>query len=146
MVKSSVVKFIASLESLQSIPILIIRIGLGWLFFWSGWGKLNNLPKIIDYFQSLGIPAPSVQAPFVALVEFLGGIAVFLGLGARLASLLLASTMIVALITAKREDIADFASLWDISEFLYVLFFLVIATHGPGKFALEGFLHKRWKV
>jgi uncharacterized membrane protein YphA (DoxX/SURF4 family) len=71
---------------------------------------------------------------------------VFLGLGARLASLLLSSTMIVALVTAKREDITDFGSLWDISEFLYILFFLVIATHGPGKFALERFLHKNWKA
>jgi len=146
MIKTGALKFIAFLESLQSIPFLIIRVGLGWVFVTSGWGKLNNLPKVIEYFQSLNIPAPAIQAPFVAGVELIGGAAVLLGYGSRLASLLLASTMVVALITAKAEDIHDFGSLWEISEFLYILLFSVIATHGPGKFALERVLHRHWRM
>lgn len=146
MVKSSVLKFIGFLESLQSIPFLIIRLGLGWIFFTSGWGKLNSLPKITDYFQSLSIPFPELQAPLVALIELLGGAAVFLGYGSRLASCLLGCVMIVAVLTAKRDDITDFVSLWDISEFLYILFFAMLATHGPGKFALESLFRKHWKV
>src|SRR5690606_37831550 len=97
MVKTSVLKFIGFLESLQSVPILITRLGLGWIFLTSGWGKLNMLPKITDYFQSLGIPFPELLAPVVALIELVCGIAVFLGYGSRLASLLLACVMTAAL-------------------------------------------------
>jgi putative oxidoreductase len=139
-------KFIAFLESIQSVPFLLIRIGLGWLFMTAGWNKLHSLPKIIDYFQSLGIPLADYQAPMIAIIELLGGIAVLVGYGSRLASFLLGCTMAVAVITAKRDDITDFWSLFEISEFLYILFFAVIATHGPGKFALERVFRKHWRM
>ena len=146
MVKKRVLKFIGFLESLQSIPFLGIRLGLGALFAISGWGKLNSLPQVIDYFQSIEIPAASVLAPLVAILELVAGAAVFLGYGSRLASLLLAFLMVIALGTAKRSEITDFISLWEISEFLYIFLFALIATHGPGKFALERILHRHWKV
>ena len=27
---------------------LVARVTVGWVFMWSGWGKLNNLPQIIE--------------------------------------------------------------------------------------------------
>ena len=37
---------------------LIARLTIGWVFVSTGWGKLHNLQKIIDYFTELGIPYP----------------------------------------------------------------------------------------
>ena len=47
-------------------------------------------------FQGLGIPSPHIAAIVVTLVEFVGGIALVLGLVARYAALLLAIDMAVA--------------------------------------------------
>src|SRR5262249_28520695 len=53
---------------------LAVRIVVGWVFLWSGWGKLQILPRIIENFGSWGIPAPEVLAPFVSGMEFVGGL------------------------------------------------------------------------
>ena len=47
---------------------LFARITVGWVFLWSGWGKLNNLPQVIENFVGWGIPLPGVLAPFVGKI------------------------------------------------------------------------------
>ena len=59
---------------------LFARIVVGWVFLWSGWGKLNNLPAITENFVSWGIPFPHILTPFVSGVEFFGGLFLLLGL------------------------------------------------------------------
>src|SRR5262245_50603693 len=88
---------------LRWLPPALARLILGWVFLWSGWGKLHALDDIIDFFRSLGIPAPQLQAPFVAGVEFVCGALLLAGLFTRLAAVPLVIVMIVAIITAKRE-------------------------------------------
>jgi len=56
----------ARIEGLEWIARLVIRIAVGLEFFGSGLGKLGKLSGLIQYFRSLGIPAPEIQAPFVA--------------------------------------------------------------------------------
>ena len=53
---------------------LFARITVGWVFMWSGWGKLHNLPAITENFVGWHIPAPQILAPFVSGVELFGGI------------------------------------------------------------------------
>ena len=87
-------------NGLQSILLLITRLFLGWQFAISGWGKLGSLDSITEFFRGINIPFPEFNAPFVAGVEFIGGIMLFLGLGTRLASFFLSCTMIVALLVS----------------------------------------------
>jgi putative oxidoreductase len=87
------------------IPPLLARLTLGIVFAESGWGKLHNLPRVIAFFTELGIPAPSVQAPFVAGVELVGGLLLIVGLFTPLAAVFLAATMVVAIATAKMGDV-----------------------------------------
>ncbi len=94
-------------NALAWVPLTVARLALGWVFVQSGWGKLHNLPQVVDYFTSLGIPAPHLQAPFVAGVELVGGPSLLGGLFTRVVSVPLAMTMVVALLTAKRADIAQ---------------------------------------
>jgi uncharacterized membrane protein YphA (DoxX/SURF4 family) len=35
---------------------LFARITVGWVFLWSGWGKLHNLPLVIENFIGWGVP------------------------------------------------------------------------------------------
>ncbi len=84
---------------------LFARITVGWVFMWSGWGKLNNLPQITENFIGWGIPFPHVLTPFVSGVEFLGGLLLLLGLFTRIAAPPLVVVMIVAIISAKWDQI-----------------------------------------
>lgn len=128
---------------LSFVPPLLARICIGYVFMPAGWGKLHNLDKIIAYFTELGIPAPQIQAPFVSLVEFLGGLAMLLGFGVRYVSVLLMSVMGVALITAKKEAFESFSTLLDTSEFLYLIILLMIFHAGAGKISVDRYLEKR---
>ncbi len=125
------------------LPPLIIRISVGTVFAITGWGKLQNLPKIVEFFRSLGIPAPELQAPFVASLEFVGGLALIVGLGARLFCLPLMGTMVVAILTANLEKIEKLPDLFGLQEWDYLVFFLAIAILGPGPVSLDHLIAKK---
>src|ERR1700736_5579889 len=76
---------------------LLARITVGWVFLWSGWGKLNNLPQVTENFIGWGIPFPHVLTPFTSGVEFFGGLFLLLGLLTRVSAGALIDTMIVAI-------------------------------------------------
>jgi putative oxidoreductase len=119
---------------------LLARITVGVVFVTSGWGKVHNLDKVTEFFTELGIPAPAFQAVFVSYVELVCGAALVLGLLTRLAAIPLVCTMIVAIITAKAEEIGGVADLLGTVEFAYVALLLGIVLMGPGKLSLDALL------
>ena len=74
-------------SSLASPFLLVVRLYWGWQFIQAGWGKLNDIGKVIVFFTDLGIPAPVLNAYFVSALEFGGGLLLILGLGSRLIAL-----------------------------------------------------------
>ena len=82
------------------IALLIIRAVTGIIFIAHGWQKLfvYGFGGVSGAFAHMGVPAPEVLGPFVALVEFFGGIALVIGLLTRLAALGLAVNMLVAML------------------------------------------------
>ena len=91
-------------DSLRSAGLLILRVVVGATFLVHGVDKLIDLSAAERYFASLGIPAPGLMAPFVAMIETVGGALLILGLTTRLVGLALAGDMLVALLT---EHIGD---------------------------------------
>lgn len=79
----------------------VIRLALGAVFMYHGYGKLTGLDMTAGFFGKLGIPMPGVMAVFIACVEFFGGALMILGLAVRPVAVLLAGTMIVAILKAK---------------------------------------------
>ena len=122
---------------LRWLPPTVARLAVGWIFLQSGWGKLNDLPKVVAYFADLGIPAPQFQAPLAAATEFVCGALLLLGLGTRLASLPLIGTMLVAILTALRGDIHELSDLFGLAEFLYIALLLWLGAYGPGPISLD---------
>jgi putative oxidoreductase len=122
---------------------LIARLTLGVAFVSSGWGKIHNLDKVTEFFTELGIPAPHVQAVFVSWVELVCGALVLLGLATRLASIPLICTMIVALITAKAEDLAGVSDLVGTIEFTYIALSIWLTVSGAGALSLDRVLARR---
>jgi putative oxidoreductase len=123
---------------------LFARITVGWVFLWSGWGKLTNLSLVTENFVGWGIPAPQVLAPFVSGIEFFGGLFLLLGLLTRISAGALGITMIVAIRSAKWADVDSLETLLGFDEFEYLALFLWIAIAGPGALSADYWLQKRF--
>jgi putative oxidoreductase len=124
---------------LSWVAALATRLVVGWVFIESGWGKLQHLPKVVDFFRSLGIPAPNIQAPMVACIELICGCLLICGLLARIAAIPLIGVMVVAIATAKSADIGTASDLFAVSEFLYILLLGWIIIYGPGSISIDRF-------
>jgi putative oxidoreductase len=122
---------------------LFARIVVGWVFMWSGWGKLHNLPAITENFVGWHIPAPQALAPFVSSVEFFGGIFLLLGLITRISAGALGVTMIVAIVSAKWADVDSLETLLGFDETEYLALFLWLAIAGAGPVSLDRLLGRR---
>jgi putative oxidoreductase len=131
---------LALVEKISWIGPALVRLTLAFVFIESGWGKLHNLEKVTGYFASLHIPAPHLNAIVASSTEFFGGIAILLGLLTRLAALPMAFTMVIAVLTAKRDDIDSVGSFFGLVEVSYLVMFLWLAVAGPGKLSLDHLL------
>ena len=128
---------------LQWLAPLFARIVVGWVFLWSGWGKLHNLPAITQNFIGWGIPFPQLLTPFVSGVEFFGGLLLLLGLMTRISAGALGVTMIVAIISAKWADVDSLETLLGFDETEYLALFLWLAIAGAGRLSLDYLLERR---
>ena len=120
------------------------RLTVGWVFLWSGWGKLHALPRVTENFIGWGIPHANVLAPFVSGVEFFGGLFLLLGLLTRISAGALGITMIVAIRSAKWTDVDSLETLLGFDEFEYLALFLWIAIAGAGPLSLDHWLQRRF--
>lgn len=113
--------------------LLLIRLGVGAIFLVHGAGKLANISGTTGFFESLGIPMAFLMAWIVALVETLAGLGMILGVFTKIGGLLLAFTMLVAIITAKFPNGGLMAAELEI---MLLLASLGISFIGPGKYSL----------
>lgn len=123
----------------------ILRIITGIIFLLHGWQKITmfGLTGFTGFLSQQGIAAPAVAAAIVIAVEFLGGLALILGLGTRFVALPLAIDMLVALLTV------HFAAGFFVNNggYEFVLLLLAacvaLAVSGGGIFALDNFVTRR---
>jgi putative oxidoreductase len=131
-------------NSLQSLFLLVVRLYWGWQFAQTGWGKLGDIGKVTNFFTSLGIPAPALNAWFVSGLEFAGGILLILGLGSRLIALPLAIDMVVAYIAADREALGKIFSdpdkFYAAAPYTFLFASLIVLIFGPGKYSVDAML------
>ena len=128
---------------LEWLPPTLARFTLGWIFLWSGWGKLNNLDGVIEFFGTLGIPHPELQAPFASATELVCGALLLGGVFTRIASVPLIITMVVAIVTAQRENVTALGDLFGLAEYLYIVLLLWLGVTGGGPLSVDHLL-VRW--
>src|SRR5258708_40375550 len=126
-------------QHLGSLAPLFARIVAGWVFLWSGWGKLNNLPAMIENFAGWHIPAPHILTPFVSGVEFFGGIFLLLGLLTRVSAGALGITMIVAIASPKGDQVDSLGTLLGFDGTEYLRLFPGLAPPRARRVSFESF-------
>ena len=119
---------------------LFARITVGWVFLWSGWGKLHSLPKVTDNFIGWGVPFPHVLTPLVSGIEFFGGLFLLVGFLTRISAGALGVTMIVAIKSAKWADVDSLETLLGFDETEYLALFVWLAIAGAGSVSLDRLL------
>ena len=116
---------------------LFARLVTGWVFLWTGWGKLTHLPLVTQNFESWGIPAPQLLAPFASGVEFVGGILLLAGLMTRIAAGALGIVMIVAIAAVQGPEVDSMLAFLGLEETMYLALFLWLAIAGAGHASVD---------
>jgi putative oxidoreductase len=133
-------------DRLRDPLLLALRLFIGWQFFETGRGKLEHIDRIIAFFTNLGIPAPALNAHFVAWLETIGGVLLFVGLASRLIAVPLSISMLVALLTADKDAVSKIFSEPDgflaAAPIPFLVVSLIVLAFGPGRFSLDWLIRR----
>jgi putative oxidoreductase len=137
---------VSLLNFLQAPFLLILRVYFFWQLFLTGKGKLFSIAKVSEFFASLGIPLPTLNAYFIGSLECFGSLLLIVGLASRPLALLIVVSMSVAYLTADFEAVTKLFSDPDkfvkADPFPFLLAALIILVFGPGKISLDAAIAK----
>jgi putative oxidoreductase len=68
----------------------LARVLLSSIFIWAGYAKLMDRSGTAQYFAAVGVPSPALMVWIAVIVELVGGLAILVGLKARLVAAILA--------------------------------------------------------
>lgn len=135
-------RFIAIVNNGQSIVLLCIRFALAYTFWDTGKKKFEDIAAITEWFQSLDIPAPNLNAYMATYTELIGAILLVLGLGTRMISIPLIITMIVAIKTVHWENGFPAGENGFEIPLYFILMLICTLTFGAGKISVDHFVKK----
>lgn len=124
----------------QSFSLLLARLTIAYGFYNPAMQKWSDIANVATWFDSLGIPFPTLNDYMEASTEILGVVLLTLGLFTRLISIPLIIIMIVAIATVHLSH--GFPAGDDGFEIplYYMLFLTLFASFGAGKFSLDHLL------
>lgn len=134
------------LSILQHPLLLLIRLYWGYDFIQTGLGKLNNIERTTEFFASLNIPFPQMNAVMAGTTEALCGILLLIGFGSRYCTLPLIVILSIAFATDDREALvnifSDTESFVAATPFQHLLASLIVLVFGAGALSVDGILRR----
>jgi putative oxidoreductase len=118
----------------------VVRIVTGVFFVSVSLGKFFDHASEAHDFDRYGVPIPATAVILVGILELVGGIALIVGLGTRIAAAALAADMVGAIATAGRVEGGTFNL--GVAPLMLVLM-LVILWAGPGLWSVDRVIARR---
>ena len=124
-----------------SLGLAALRVAVATIFIKHGAQKLFvfGFSGVTGAFTQMGVPLPGVTGPFIALLEFFGGIALVIGLLTRLIALGFVCDMLGAILLVQLKSGFSHYEL----EFLLLGSSLALVLTGVGEFSVDALLGRR---
>lgn len=130
-------------DNLKSFFLLLSRLVLAYGFYEPALMKWNNIDSVAQWFGSIGIPMPTLNAYLAATTELLGVVLIAIGFLTRFISIPLMIIMVVAIFTV---HIGNGFSAGDNGfeiPLYYLLFLGLFLSHGAGRFSVDQLVFKK---
>jgi len=124
----------------QDVSLLLLRLILAYGFYEPAMQKWSDISAVAEWFGSMGIPMPTLNAYMAATTEISGVVLLTIGFLVRYISIPMMFVMVVAITTV---HLANGFSAGDNGfeiPVYYMLMLFVLVTHGGGRFGLDGWL------
>ncbi|MBL7919848.1 MAG: DoxX family protein [Bacteroidia bacterium] len=127
----------------QDTPLLFLRLILAYGFWEPATMKWTDINSIADWFESMGIFAPKLNAYLAASTEMAGVFLLALGLGTRIICFPLIITMIVAIKTVHWENGFPAGDNGYEIPLYFIIMLITLMCFGPGKLSIDYFIRKK---
>lgn len=122
--------------------LLLMRASVGAFLVWGVWDNITSaehMGRFVSFLKQYGFVYPELLAPFDVTVQFLCGLGFILGFLTRWAGFVCAVNFLVAIVMVDHHaGVRGAYPAWSL-----VAIGLVLATVGPGRFALDRALARR---
>ncbi|MDA5194727.1 DoxX family protein [Govanella unica] len=125
---------------------LIGRVLMSAIFIWSGFGKLVGAAAAKAYMVHMGVPVPELAWIVTVVIEFVGGLALLLGLRVRLLGALFALWCLVTAFVAHLDFSVPGNNVQFMKNIAMCGGFIYIALFGGGIYTVECLFHKKTPV
>ncbi|MBA1438493.1 MAG: DoxX family protein [Epsilonproteobacteria bacterium] len=142
-IKDFYLEFSRLAEYVQSIALLLARFAVAYGFYEPAMMKWSDIEAVAQWFGSMGIPLPTLNAYMAASTEITGVVLLTLGLFTRFISIPLIVVMIVAIVTVHLPNGFQAGENGFEIPLYYILFLLIFFSHGAGRFSLDGIIFKQ---
>jgi putative oxidoreductase len=144
-IKDVYLEFSRLSEYLKSLALLLARLVLAYGFYEPAMMKWSDISAVAQWFGSIGIPFPTLNAYMAATTEITGVVLLTLGLFIRAISIPLMVVMIVAIFTVHLPNGFNAGNNGFEIPLYYMLFLFIFLSHGAGKFSLDNLIFKDGK-
>ena len=138
--KNLYIEYSRFVSYLKSLSLLLARLVVAYGFWEPAMMKWSNMKSVIEWFGSIGIPFPTINAYLAATTEITGVFLLTLGLFVRIISIPLIFVMIVAIVTVHLPNGFSSGNNGFEIPLYYMLFLLIFLSHGAGKFSIDYFI------
>lgn len=147
MKKNKIVKLYSSaieiIKRAKDLPLLFMRLVLAYGFYSTASMKWQNISRVAEWFGSLGIPLPALNAYLAASTEVAGVILLTLGLATRIISIPLIITMLVAIVTVHLNNGFEAGNNGFEIPLYYLIMLFALLIYGPGRLSVDNILSKK---
>jgi len=124
-------------EKIKDLPLLFLRLALAYGFWSPATTKWKDINAIGEWFASMEMPLPLLNAYLAAGTEIVGVFLLILGFGTRLISIPLMITMLVAIFMVHGANGFGAGNNGYEIPLYYLLMLFTLTVYGSGKISID---------